>query len=95
MSQLKVGLTKVENLMEFLDDGNESENDSELDKYSRGNKFRSSRKIIPDSDLDIQVSKGEIFSNFQKDEGIEIEDENDEMGISKSSSSSRRSNSSP
>ena len=45
---------KVENLMEFVNDGNSSENDSEVDKISRNRKRRSPRKIIPESDPEIQ-----------------------------------------
>jgi hypothetical protein len=78
----------VENLMEFWDDGNESESDSESDKYSRRRKFRSSRKITPESIPEIQGLTGENFGKSPKVEETESEDENDEMGKPKSSSSS-------
>ena len=81
--------------MEFLDDrNNDEENDFESDN-DRKKSFRSSKKIISESDLEIQGFSNEIFGDFPKVEETEMEGENDEMGKTKSSSSSQRSSSSP
>ena len=85
---------KVENLMEFLDDGNGFEvSDVESDD-GRRRSFRSSNKIIPEPDPKIQRFSDEIFGNFPKVEETEMEGENDEMGKTKSSSSPQKSSSS-
>ena len=71
---------KVENSMEFLDDGNGFEvSDVESDD-GRRRSFRSSNKIIPEPDPEIQRFSDEIFGNFPKVEETKMEDENDEMG---------------
>ena len=86
---------KVENLMEFLNEGKHSESDSEYDRFSRRGKRKSSGKITPESDPEIQGISDEIFGDFPNVEETAMEDENDEMEKSKSSSSSHRSSSSP
>ena len=78
----------VENLMEFLDDGNWFEESDVESDDGRRRSFRSSNKIIPEPDPEIQRFSDEIFGDFPKVEETEMEDENDEMGKTKSSSSS-------
>ena len=85
----------VENLMEFFYDGNGFEESDVESDDGRRRSFRSSNKIIPEPDPEIQRFSDEIFGNFPKVEETEMEGENDEMGKSKSSSSSHRSSSSP
>ena len=77
----------VENLMKFLDDGaGFVESDIESDD-GRRRSFRSSKKIIPETDPEIQGFSDQIFGISQEVGETEIEDENDEMGKTKSSSS--------
>ena len=85
---------RVEKLMEFLDDGiGFLESDIESDD-GRRRSFRSSKKIIPETDPEIQGFSDQIFGNFQEVGETEIEGENDEMGKTKSSSSPQKSSSS-
>ena len=86
---------RVENLMEFQEDGTGLvESDFECDD-GRRRSFRSSKKIIPETDPEIQGFSDQIFGNFQEVGETVIEGENDEMGKTISSSSSRRFSSSP
>ena len=81
--------------MEFLKEGNGSEEIGVESDKGRKRSNRSSNKTNPEPDPEIQGFSDEIFGNFPKVEETKMEDENDKMGKTKSSSSSRRSSSSP
>ncbi len=76
--------------MELLDDGNGFEVSDVESADGRRRSFRSSNKIIPESDPEIQRFSDEICGNFPKVEETKMEGENDEMGKTKSSSSSHQ-----
>ena len=82
---------RVENLMEFMEDGiSFDESDFERDD-DRKRSFRPSKKIIPETDPEIQGISKEIFENSQEVGETEIEGE---MGQPKSSWSPQESSSS-
>jgi hypothetical protein len=57
---------KVENLMEFLNEGKHSESDSENDRFSRRGKRKSSGKITPESNPEIQMKFLVILQMLRK-----------------------------